>query len=159
MHIQTPGIKHFILAKMGTEAGDYYNKNTIEFLKVIVSMTDIASGKPKKAFFNRLKKSMEFQLKKFLVDKNKRPTATVSFVEQAATFFGFGGTGPTVGHEIAKGELAISKAKGTDDIESIVLKAKEGLTISDRIFEQNGHLVLNYGDQFVPNVVPYTRKS
>ena len=58
-----------------------------------------------------------------------------------------------------QGKLAISTAKNDSEIDSIILKEKAGLTISDRIFEQNGHLVMNYGDQFVPNIVPYTVKD
>ena len=45
-------MKHFIMAKMDSEAGNHYNKNTIKFLKYIVSATDV-NQKEKSHFLDR----------------------------------------------------------------------------------------------------------
>ena len=103
---------------------------------------------------------MEIQLKKFLITRRGNPVITIGFFESVANLLGIGGgDGPEVGHEMAKGNLGISRAKNEDEVDSIILKEKDKFTISNRIYEHNGHQVLSYGDQFVPNIVPYTRKS
>ena len=157
-YFTSEGMRHFVFAEQGSPAGDKYNGPSRDLLYNTVKALNF-NGKPKARFWSRLLENMEKHLKTFFVSADEEMEIESEHLDNSwipsFSIWGNRDEGRKT-HKAANLTLTVLERDTDAGLPArIVLANKENMVLSTNVLEVNGHLIVSYLDQFIPNILPF----